>query len=287
MVLSEFAPDGNLGLRAELLAYRLLLGPELVTSGRPFASEWGIIGAGIDARWQRPFVFVTTEHLDPNRRVDARELSNVRHVLDLVGLSGEEWRDVFAWGTPDPELEVKTGDVVRAVKRGMAGPPVEWGSPLAHGILVSGHVVGNAKTVNDASGNFLGNVKESHEATRAGIDIALVELSAASTTTRFSGPVRITGKTSVDLIKSGGSKTDDVIAKAGWLYWTAYAATYLDLYVTNSVISVSGDSGSVAVVSGTRDVVGTLVGSSAGVGSLIQDANTQLSAFKTATNLKL
>ena len=287
MRLNEFAPDGDLGLRAELLANRLLFGPDLVPYGRPFAAEWGIIGAGVDALWKRPFIFVTTEHLDPNRRVDARELPNVQHVLELVGLSGEEWRDVFVWGIPDPELEVSTGDVVRAMKRGTAGPPVDWGSPPAYGILVSGHVVGNAKSVNDSKGNFLGNVKEAHEATSAGIDIALVELSTASTTQRFSGPVRIVGKTAIDLVKSGASQTDDVVAKAGWLYWNAYAATYLDLYVTSSVISVSGNSGSVAVVSGTRDVVGTLVGSSAGVGSLIQDANTQFGAFKTATNLKL
>lgn len=287
MFLNEFTRDRTLGLRAELLAHRLLLGPDLIPYGRPFASEWGIIGAGIDARSKpmRPFVFVTGEHLGPNRSTAAVELSNVRHVLDLVGLSREEWRDVLAWGTPEPELEVGTGDVVRATKRGTAGPPVQWGSPPTHGILVSGHVVGNATTVNDASGSFLGNVKESHEATSGGIDVALVELSAASTTARFSGPVRIAGKTSIDLIKSSGQNTDDVIAKAGWLYWTAYAATYIDLYVTNSVISGSGDSGSVAVVSGTADVVGTLVGSS--IGSLIQDANTQLAAFKTTTNLTL
>jgi hypothetical protein len=86
------------------------------------------------------------------------------------------------------------------------------------------------------------------------------------------------------LLKPGKTQTDDVIAKGGWLYLTKYSATYLDLYVTNSVISAAVDSGSVAVVSGKRDIVGTLVGSS--VGSLIQDASTQLGAFKTVA-LKL
>jgi hypothetical protein len=285
MVLNDFTEDQVLGLRAELLAYRLLFGPDLVRHTLPFAHEWGIIGAGIYAPSMKPFVYVRSEYLPANTIAPAHQLPSVSHVLDLVGIGGEGWGDVVAWGTPDPELQVNTGDVVRASKRGTAGPPVQWGSPPTYGILVSGHVVGAAKTVNDASNNVIGNVKESHEATTAGIDIALVELAAASGSARFARRGQLVGKTQIDLIKSGGASTDSIIAKAGWLYFNRYSATYLDIYVTNSVISAAGDSGSAAIVTGTRDVVGTLVGSS--TGSLIQDMNTQLGAFKSVTNLSL
>jgi hypothetical protein len=126
MNLNNFASEETLGLRAELLAHRLLFGPDLVRRDVPFGYEWRIIGAGIHVAFGRPFVFVTTKLLGANEIADARFLPGVVEALYYLGFGPDASLDVLAWGTAEPELQVLTGGVVGGAKRETGGPPVEW-----------------------------------------------------------------------------------------------------------------------------------------------------------------
>jgi hypothetical protein len=193
---------------------------------------------------------------------------------------------VIARGMSDPVEQISTGDVIRGSRRGTAGAPVQWtvGGGTQHGILTAGHVAGTATNTVDGSGAHVGKVAQCLLPAKGGIDVAVVELSSASPSTRLAGPHGLTGATNVELLGPGGRRTaGQVVAKAGWFYWASSSATYVDLYVTGSTISNQGDSGSAATLSGSTDIIGMLVGAS--TGSLIQDARTQINAIMGLSNL--
>jgi hypothetical protein len=288
MRLGDFTQDRGLAVRAEALAFRLLMGPDsLRLLEVPFGEMFGILGVGIHALAKQLVLFVRPKHLEVGLIQNAMEVITLRNALNAVALEGENWTDVIGWGTPDPIEQVSSGDRIRGSRRGTAGAPVQWtvGGATRYGIFTAGHVAGTASTIQDLSGTNLGNVAQCVLPATGGVDVAVVELSSASSSTRLSGPRGLTGATNIDLKKSGGTASDQVVAKAGWFYWSSSSATYLDLYVTGSTISADGDSGSAAVVSGTNELVGMLVGAS--TGSLIQDARTQIGALKSLSGLTL
>jgi hypothetical protein len=288
MRLGDFTPDRELAARAEALAFRLLIGPDsLRRLEAPFGETFGILGVGIHALAKQVVLFVRSKYLEEGLIRNAVEVTTLRNALNAVALEGENWTDVIGWGTPDPIEQVSSGDRIRGSKRGTAGAPVQWtvSGSTQHGIFIAGHVAGTASAIQDLSGTNLGKVAQCLLPATGGVDVAVVELSSVSPSARLSGPRGLTGATNIDLKKSGGTASDQVVAKAGWFYWSSSSATYLDLYVTSSTISKAGDSGSVAVVSGTNEVVGMLVGAS--TGSLIQDARTQIGALNSLSGLTL
>jgi hypothetical protein len=184
----------------------------------------------------------------------------------------------------DPVPQIAAGDTITGVRTGTAGAPVQWtaSSGAQYGILTAGHVVGSNTSVKVGSSSY--NVARCLLPASGGIDIAIVELSSASSSSRLGQPHGLTGANNVDIRQSGGAlKSGQVVAKAGWFYWDSIPATYLDLYVTGMTISVPGDSGSVVTKAGSTEIVGMLVGAS--TGSLIQDARTQMSALKGLSGL--
>lgn len=288
MRLADFVDDRALAARAEILAYRLLFGPEALNFDTvPYGYRFGILGVGLHAERQAPLLFVTTNLLPAGEIGDANRIEPTASALQAISQEEKAWYDVLAVGTPSPVQNISTRDIIRGRTLGTAGAPVEWTSPTGpkFGILTAGHVVGNAQAVYDRSGRTqLGTVAQCVLPGANGIDVALIETPARSPSQRLSGPAGITGATRIELLKAGAVAHDNVVAKAGWFYWAAYTATYVDLYVTNTCISQPGDSGSVAVIEHTDYVVGSLVGSS--TGSLIQDARTQLGAFPSFNGLK-
>ncbi len=295
MRLGDFVEDNVLAVRAELLAYRLFFGlygfgtaPETPVGVQqlPYGVQYGIVGVGI---WlKQPVLFVDTTLLEEGQLLAASSVTRIGTGLASVSLRDENWSDVLAWGMPDPVEEVSLGDIVRGAMNGTAGAPVEWTASgvTRYGILTAGHVVGTKTTVTDSWGRNVGTIAKCLLASNGGIDVAVVELSSRSPGRQLIGPRPVTSTAKIELLKSGSNvSTSDIVAKAGWFYWKRHKATYQDLYVTHSKISRAGDSGSVAILSGTNEFVGTLVGSS--TGSLIQDAKSQLNALSSLSGLTL
>lgn len=291
MRLRDFTTDRVLGLRAELLAYRLFNGPNLLPQlitplsprhweFRPFGADFGIWGVGIDADRKLPLLFVDHELVEAGSIRNAMEISSVSRALMSASAQAEEWNDVIALGMDDPVEHIGTGDQVRGSMNGTAGAPVQWvatNGVTQHGILTAGHVAGTASALVDSAGAHVGNVAQCLLPATNGIDVAVVELASAAGSARLSGPQGLTGTANIELRQSRGRRTGQVVAKAGWFYWNRIRTTYVDLYVTSATISNAGDSGSVATLLGSTDVIGMLVGAS--TGSLIQDARTQMSAL--------
>lgn len=286
MRLSDFGGNPILASRAEVLAYRLLYGPDgLPSTQSPFGVSAGINGVGIYSEFKAPVLFVSTKLLTGGSIDEAKSISRLDDALRTIARDGEDWSDVLAWGIDDPIQEVASSDRVRGARQGTAGAPVRWNGPsgVKHGILTAGHVAGAANLIRDTRGNTVGNVVQCHLPQANGVDVALIELNAPSSSPRLAGPQGVTAQAAIDLRTTAGPVSGSIIAKAGWFYWAPYSATYLDLYLTHSAISTGGDSGSVALTSSTNNVIGTLIGSSSC--SFIQDARTQLSSLSSFIGL--
>jgi hypothetical protein len=290
MRLGDFTLDRELAARAEVLAYRLFLGPtDLISyppsddstnqSQPPFGFRYGILGVGIHVL-EKPVLFVQRDRMPETQApVQAINVPELNEALSAVAVETESWSDVIVLSMTDPVPQVATGDTIGGARTGTAGAPVQWttsGGTTQYGISTAGHVVGANSSVKVGSSSY--NVAQCLLPAAGGIDIAIVELSSASSSSRLGPPHGLTGASNVDMRQPGGKlKPGQVVAKAGWFYWKSNKATYLDLYVTGSTISNPGDSGSVVTKAGSNEIVGMLVGAS--TGSLIQDARTQMGAI--------
>lgn len=289
MRLAGFARDRVLGWRAEVLAWRLLFGLGSLRLGvEPYGASADVIGVGIHAEACEVIVVLAPAALvGANQLLPLGAVPAIAAVVASVSLPGESWDDVKIGGVAPPVQHAGAGDLLVAAMNGTAGAPVHWtaAGATAHGILTAGHVAGAvAAPVATPRRVPVGAVADCALPAFAGVDAAVVALTARATSAALAAGT-VTGRQNIELLTLPGKKCGVIIAKTGWLYWSSYGVTYIDLYVTSSVISVGGDSGSAAVVVGTNDFVGTLVGAS--IGSLIQDGSTQLGALSALAGLAL
>jgi hypothetical protein len=148
MRLGDFTQDRGLAVRAEALAFRLLMGPDsLRLLEVPFGEMFGILGVGIHALAKQLVLFVRPKHLEVGLIQNAMEVITLRNALNAVALEGENWTDVIGWGTPDPIEQVSSGDRIRGSRRGTAGAPVQWtvGGATRYGIFHGGSRSGDCK----------------------------------------------------------------------------------------------------------------------------------------------
>jgi hypothetical protein len=148
--------------------------------------------------------------------------------------------------------------------------------------LTAGHVAPTAKQNVYDGRNLLGTVQfannPAQRGTSATADVAVVELSSTATFSPKLGSAVAAGANSNITVKTTKGNSGTIMGLCSFLYWPKISGTYGDTYLTTREITVGGDSGSVAV-DNNGDVVGMVVGGSAGVTSFIQDVRYQLNVI--------
>ncbi|WP_172328340.1 hypothetical protein [Mangrovicoccus sp. HB161399] len=201
---------------------------------------------------------------------------------ELLGLpAGPFGHDAKVLALGRGERQAAPGDRVSAPGTGRLGPAVTW--PGAIGFLTAGHVAPSAGAVaHDASGAVLGHVVWGNDPARsatglADVDVALIDTGAAPAAS--AAAAQPAAGAAVTIAGSGLSGT--VFGFCSFLRFGGTATVYADVYLTGSIISAAGDSGSLAA-DANGDVVGSLVGAYSGRNmSVIQSIGCQLAAIRT------
>jgi hypothetical protein len=201
-------------------------------------------------------------------------------VLSALDLEGRpQWlRDAAAFVISPPERQLKAGDAIGSPNIGTVGCQASWSG--GKGFLTAGHVCPTAHRSVYNGRTLLGTVGFASDPTGKGTaimaDVSVVELaSGVSFTPTLGSAAPASGRTSVT-IATPSAPSDAIIALSSWVYFPLAHCTYGETYLTSNAITAGGDSGS-AAVDGNGDVVGMVVGSSAGCTTFIQDAKFQLS----------
>lgn len=291
MSLWKFSRSPEATSKALLLSEALLVGPSGLPTpaSPPFGTFFGILGVGVMFQKNVSVAVVLMDDKQVGKAFEPIPLLSVASAKNALGVlfgdGAETWAtNVFALGLTAPELYVSPGDDVMAPSSGTCGSHVRWGN--SQGILTAGHVGSLLMSAAYSNGAHIGRVvfscNPADTGAQVGADVALIELNPgvplASTIT---GTAQVQPLNNL-LVLNRNRQQAQVMGKANWLTIPSANGTYGEIYFTMGGVTQPGDSGAAVLLQGTQQVVGHVVGGSAGITSYIQDIDYQLQAIRSS-----
>lgn len=206
----------------------------------------------------------------------AMDIPGVAEILiSLLGSQASWLSEVRLMGVPPLEPQLSPGDTISARLRGTAGCGVRWSNNL--GFLTAGHVAPLNSTVfhgNNAVGTAVYSNDPAGQGLKAGEDVAVVQLTC-SFQQSISGLGKAGSGDQITIRGPGTTTPAQIQGYATYFNSPKTNGTYAELYLTYGQVTQPGDSGA-AVLNSAGDLIGHVVGASAGVFSYIQDIHYQL-----------
>lgn len=296
MAFKDFARSPEFGAQAQRWAEAMFFGPTNQARVEPFGPDYGVSGVGLIHRNDEDYIALFTPlkpgmaelPLEKVELIDPKSDEAI-YVATELAMPGEALDYVRVVHVPDIIRNTTAGTAVHGALRGTAGPQATWANGR-RGFLTAGHVAVGTGTVTDSYGTTIGTTIYALDpatpaaGSRPNIDVALIEVPTNAATTAFTLGTPLAGSTAVNLHLGTGLAASTILGMISWFVWPSIGGTYVDLYMTNAACTVAGDSGATAT-SGSRDVVGLVVGGTATFTSYVQDIHRQLATLTTAAGL--
>jgi hypothetical protein len=223
------------------------------------------------------------KNVDPGGVFSLMELPREHPIRQRVTrVMGEDrgwFSEVLLRAVTPPTGQLAPGDDITSPALGKIGCQLSWST--GQGFMTAGHVAPTkGQDVEDGSGKVIGEVVWANDPVGHGTsiepDVSVVEYkNRATLSSTIAKSAKAAPGSTATVTSSGNSKT--IMGFVHWVYLDLgnnTSATLGEAYFTDGVISSKGDSGGAVTQSG--DLIGHIVGASAGVGSYVQSIDYQL-----------